>query len=297
MNAVRTFMLGVVLVVGSVVAQASHHNEKDIVEVAVGAGSFETLVAAVQAADLVDALKGEGPFTVLAPTDEAFAKLPEGTLENLLKPENKKTLQSILLYHVIPVKAESKVVKTLSGAETLNGQRIDIVDKEEGLYVDAAKVVTADVKASNGVIHVIDSVILPSSKNLVEVATEAGMFNTLIAAAKAAGLVDPLVGEDDLTVFAPTDDAFAALPEGTVESLLKPENKDKLASILKLHILPGRVYSDKAVKEGTFESLSGQNLNIDVNDGKATVNGSGLIKTDIDASNGVVHVIDTVILP
>ena len=134
---------------------------KDIVDTAVENGSFNTLVAAVQAADLVDTLKGEGPFTVFAPTDEAFEALPDGTVEDLLKPENKDKLTAILTYHVIPGKVMSGDIagKTLE-VETVEGSTADI-DATDGVKIDAATVVTADVEASNGVIHVIDAVIMP----------------------------------------------------------------------------------------------------------------------------------------
>ncbi len=134
----------------------------DIVDIAIGAGSFETLVAAVQAADLVEALKGEGPFTVLAPTDEAFAKLPEGVLESLLLPENKEQLQQILLYHVVAANATSDVVSGLTEVETLQGQKITIEIHEDHIHLNGAShVISADVMATNGVIHVIDTVLLP----------------------------------------------------------------------------------------------------------------------------------------
>ncbi|MCC5794886.1 MAG: fasciclin domain-containing protein [Chromatiales bacterium] len=136
----------------------------DIVDTAVAAGSFNTLVAAVQAADLVDALKGEGPFTVFAPTDEAFAALPAGTLDELLKPENKATLQSILLYHVVAGKIMSGDIGASASPATLQGATIDVKAGMGGVTVNGANVVAADVAASNGVIHVIDAVILPPSE-------------------------------------------------------------------------------------------------------------------------------------
>ena len=142
---------------GGVAAQAA-----DIVDTAAGAGSFDTLVAAVQAADLVEVLKGEGPFTVFAPTDEAFAKLPDGTVENLLKPENKQQLVALLTYHVVPGKAMSG---DLAGQEveatTVQGSPVQIDATGDGVTVDDAKVVQADIEADNGVIHVIDAVIMP----------------------------------------------------------------------------------------------------------------------------------------
>ena len=142
-------------------AAGGHGAKKDIVDTAVAAGTFNTLVAAVKAAGLVDTLKGKGPFTVFAPTDDAFKKLPEGTVEDLLKPENKDKLVAILTYHVLSGKVMSKDIagKKLE-PKTVQGQTI-AVDATSGVKINDAKVVTADVKASNGVIHVIDSVIMP----------------------------------------------------------------------------------------------------------------------------------------
>ncbi|MEQ8821261.1 MAG: fasciclin domain-containing protein [Sumerlaeia bacterium] len=285
-------------------AFADHHGTKDaekpkadIVETAVAADGFNTLVAAVQAAGLVDALKGEGPFTVFAPTDEAFAALPEGTVETLLKPENKELLVSILTYHVVSGKVKAKNVVELDHAETLNGQRVDIEVTDAGVKVDGANVVATDIKASNGIIHVIDAVILPESKDLVDLAMAHEDFNTLGAAVGAAGLAEALRGEGPFTIFAPTDAAFAALPDGTVEGLLEPGAKDQLAGILKYHVVPGRIYSDQALKAGSATTLEGGDLKIVVKDGVAMVNGAKIVQTDIEAANGVIHVIDGVLLP
>jgi uncharacterized surface protein with fasciclin (FAS1) repeats len=139
----------------------AHAADKDIVETAVGAGQFNTLATALQAAGLVDTLKGEGPFTVFAPTDEAFAKLPAGTVENLLKPENKDQLAGILTYHVVPGKVMAADVAKMSDAETVSGKKVEIKIDGEAVEINDANVVTADVAASNGVIHVIDSVLMP----------------------------------------------------------------------------------------------------------------------------------------
>ena len=136
---------------------------KDIVDTAVAAGQFETLAAALGAADLVDTLKGDGPFTVFAPTDEAFAKLPEGTVESLLKPENRDQLVAILTYHVVAGKVKAADVVKLSEATTVNGQSVAITVADNGVQVDNANVIATDIAASNGVIHVIDTVILPGS--------------------------------------------------------------------------------------------------------------------------------------
>jgi len=135
--------------------------EQDIGDTAVSAGSFNTLVAAVKAADLVDTLKGTGPFTVFAPTDEAFAKLPAGTVEELLKPENKAKLQAILTYHVVAGKVMAKDVVKLHNAKTVNGQELSVSAEAGAVMIDNAKVVKADILCTNGVIHVIDAVIMP----------------------------------------------------------------------------------------------------------------------------------------
>ena len=141
-------------------AYSSSHG-KDIVDTAVDAGSFNTLVAAVKAADLVDTLKGEGPFTVFAPTDEAFAKLPEGTVEDLLKPENKEKLQTILLYHVVPGKVMAADVVNLTSAKTANDMDLKVMVDGKMVKINEAQVVQTDIMTSNGIIHVIDTVLIP----------------------------------------------------------------------------------------------------------------------------------------
>jgi len=150
------------LMMASTAFTSARAADADIVDTAVAAGSFTTLVAAVQAAGLVETLKGAGPFTVFAPTDEAFAKLPAGTVENLLKPENKDQLVAVLTYHVVPGKVMSAdIAGKEMEAKTVQGTTVDINATGNAVMVDGATVVTADVEASNGVIHVIDAVILP----------------------------------------------------------------------------------------------------------------------------------------
>jgi uncharacterized surface protein with fasciclin (FAS1) repeats len=159
----KTFTLGIALgalTLSATALQAQHAN-KDIVDTAVAAGSFKTLAKALQAADLVDTLKGTGPFTVFAPTDEAFGKLPPETLNDLLKPENKQKLKRILTYHVVPGRVSSADVVKLSTAKAVSGDTIDIAANGGTVRVDNARVVKADIAASNGVIHVIDAVIIP----------------------------------------------------------------------------------------------------------------------------------------
>jgi uncharacterized surface protein with fasciclin (FAS1) repeats len=146
------------LAIGSTFARATN---QDIVDTAVGAGQFKTLAAALQAAGLVDTLKGPGPFTVFAPTDAAFAKLPAGTVESLLKPENKAKLTAILTYHVVPGAVKAEQVTKLDEAKTVNGAMVKVSTDHGKVMINNANVVKADIPASNGVIHVIDTVILP----------------------------------------------------------------------------------------------------------------------------------------
>ena len=272
---------------------------KDIVDTAVADGRFGTLVAAVQAAGLVDALKGEGPLTVFAPTDDAFAMLPEGTVESLLKAENLEQLKSILLYHVVGGKLMASDVTSMTAAESLEGSEIAFKVDMGNAYANEAKIIITDIETSNGVIHVIDSVLLPPAKlsDIVDTAVADGRFKTLAAALGAAGLVETLKGEGPFTVFAPTDDAFAKLPAGTVETLLKPENLEQLKSILLYHVVSGKVLADQVVTLESADTVLGKPVTIKVMDGKVYVNDSQVVLTDVLASNGVIHVIDSVLLP
>jgi len=162
MNSLKRGLLSLALslsIAGAATAESMP--DKDIVDTAVSAGSFKTLVAAAQAAGLVSVLKGEGPLTVFAPTDEAFKKLPAGTVENLLKPENKDKLVSILTYHVVPGRVTADKVAGLRSAKTVNGQELKVSKKDGKVMIDNARVTSTDILASNGVIHVIDTVVLP----------------------------------------------------------------------------------------------------------------------------------------
>lgn len=277
----------------------------DIVDTAVADGRFTTLVAAVQAAELVDTLKGEGPFTVFAPTDDAFAALPEGTLESLLLPENKQTLTDILLYHVVAGKVMAADVVGLESATTALGADVNIKVDMGNVYINDAQVIITDIETSNGVIHVIDAVILPPAEEaaeapgtIVEIAVADERFSTLVAAVLAADLAETLSGEGPFTVFAPTNDAFAALPAGTLDSLLLPENKQALTDILLYHVVAGSVLASDVVGLDSATTALGQDFTITIRDGKVFLNDSiEVIITDIEAANGVIHVIDAVLLP
>jgi len=279
------------LIAPALPAQADYG--KNIVEVASEAGTFETLLAAATAAGLVDTLTGEGPFTVFAPTDDAFAKLPEGTVEALLADTDK--LRDILLYHVVAGKVMAADVIELESATTVFGQDVTI-DTEDGVKIDGASVIAADIEASNGVIHVIDTVILP--KDIVGLAAGNEDFSTLVAAVVAAGLVEVLQGDGPFTVFAPTNAAFAKLPEGVVADLLKPENKEQLQAVLTYHVVPGKVMAADVIGLETATTAQGSDLTITVSEEDGvSIDDAKILVTDIPALNGVIHVIDTVVLP
>jgi uncharacterized surface protein with fasciclin (FAS1) repeats len=278
--------------------QESKETSADIVDTAVKAGSFKTLAAALKAAGLVETLKGKGPFTVLAPTDEAFERLPSGTVESLLKPENKEKLVAILTYHVVAGNVKAVNVVKLKSAKTVQGSDVKITVADGKVMVNDANVVKTDIVCDNGVIHVIDTVLLPQEgpMDIVDTAVKAGSFKTLAAALKAAGLVETLKGKGPFTVFAPTDEAFEKLPAGTVETLLKPENRDKLVAILTYHVVAGKVKAADVMKLKSAETLLGQTVAIDTTDG-VKINNAKVVKADLDCGNGVIHVIDTVLLP
>jgi len=263
-----------------------------IVDVAVADGRFTTLAAALGAADLVETLQGDGPFTVFAPTDDAFAMLPEGTVEALLA--DIPALTEILLYHVVSGEVLAADVVGLSSAETVAGIPVKISVDGDKVMINGAQVIITDVMADNGVIHVIDSVLLPPG-DIVEVAVADGRFTTLATALTEAGLVETLQGEGPFTVFAPTDDAFAKLPEGTIEALLA--DIPALTDILLYHVAAGEYMASDVIEMPVIQTAQGGSLIVQLMDGKVMINGAEVIITDVFASNGVIHVIDSVVLP
>ena len=277
----------------------------DIVDTAVGAG-ISTLVAAVQAAGLEDALRSEGPFTVFAPTNEAFEKLPAGLLDALLLEENVAKLQQILTYHVLDSKVRSRDLRLFQRVETLEGSDLNIFRFFRLVVVNHNPVIAADVRATNGIIHVIDEVLIPEGftledapepmADLVDTAVGAGL-STLVAAVQAAGLEDALRGEDALTVFAPSNAAFEDLPAGTVDFLLQEENKGLLTELLLYHVTAGKVLSTDLRFFQRVPMLSGDRTWIFRSGDYVRVNFSRVIAANVEATNGVAHVIDRVLIP
>ena len=281
----------------------------DIVDTAISAGSFTTLVAAVQAAGLEGALRGAGPFTVFAPTDDAFAKLPAGFVQQLLQPRNQAKLQELLLYHVAAGETFSRDLRRVQFVPTLAEKYLWVRKFWNGtVKVNDARVIAADVDASNGVIHVIDTVLVPRgfalvpedpapTGDIVQTAIAAGSFDTLVAAVSAADLVGALQGEGPLTVFAPSDAAFSRLPAGLVSALLLPENQAKLQELLLYHVVAGRVLAGDLDFYQRVPTLQGTSVSIVKWFGNVWVNTSRVTTPDVLATNGVIHVVDKVLIP
>ena len=266
-----------------------------IVDVAAADGRFKTLVTALKAANLVKTLSGPGPFTVFAPTDAAFAKLPAGTVATLLMPENLDKLQEILTYHVVAGKVMAAGVVNLSFASTVAGLSVSVRVENGKVFINDAQVTITDIVASNGVIHVIDTVLLPPTiYNLLGASKK---FDTLVGAVNAANLDGVLSGTDYFTVFAPTDAAFTKLTAGTVANLLKPENVSQLRDILMYHVVGGKVMTADVSSAATL--FKGKNVSIRIENGSVfiVINNAQVTITDIVCSNGVIHVIDTVLFP
>ncbi len=296
---------------------------------------LSTLVAAVGAAGLVDTLNGPGPFTIFAPANSAFAKLPAGTVESLVKPANKATLTSILTYHVVPGKKLSSTdLAKMSSLTTVNGEKLSIKTSGKAITVNGkSKVVLADVQVANGTVFIIDSVLMPAKPAPAELATPVALeadaaavgvpstgkgslkgmaqdpaataasnnpgLTTLVAAVKAAGLVDTLNGPGPFTIFAPVNGAFDKLPAGTVATLVKPENKEKLTSILTYHVVAGKkLSSSDLAKMGTLTTVNGGAIKVAVSGKAITINGSSkVVLADVQVANGTVFLIDSVLMP
>lgn len=260
---------------------------KDIVDTALAAGNFTQLAAALTKAGLVETLKGKGPFTVFAPDDAAFDAFEEenpGALAKLTKAE----LTAVLTYHVVSGAAvESSALKDDQVFVTVNGSPV-LVDTTGGVKVADAEVTTADVAASNGVIHVIDKIILPPKDDIVATAVAAGSFTKLAEALTAADLVETLQGPGPFTVFAPTDAAFAKL--GTAPT------GDALKDVLLYHVVSGAVGSGDLVAGMVPTLLDGKSVDVSLTGG-VKVNDATVTSANIITKNGVIHVVDTVLVP
>jgi transforming growth factor-beta-induced protein len=271
---------------------------QDIVDTAVNAGSFNTLATALGAADLVATLKSEGPFTVFAPTDEAFAKIPADQLNAILA--DKALLTKILTYHVVASKLLANDVLGQSALTSVEGSEIRVSLNSNGAFVNDSKIVATDVLASNGVIHVIDTVLLPPAEtpellDIVDTAVGNGSFTILARALTKAGLIDTLKSDGPFTVFAPTDAAFAKIPRRKLNAILA--DKELLKKILTYHVVAGKLDANDVLSRRSIRTVEGNRIHVSLYRHAAFVNRSKILATDVLASNGVIHVIDTVLLP
>jgi uncharacterized surface protein with fasciclin (FAS1) repeats len=300
----------------------ANHPTQNIVELAESNKDLSTLVSALVAADLTDALSQHSVRgqTVFAPTNEAFDALPAGLLDDLMKPENKTNLRNLLLQHVLPgsyysyhfkshsrftTEAKTVLVSTVTQA----GDILVAPGSDKNIF---SKVTAADNRATNGVVHVIDRVLVPTpqppkptAQNLVQLCESTPNLSILTAALVAADLTDTLSdASKKFTVFAPTDDAFNALPAGVLDNLMKPENKQELADILTYHVLPEQVKSTDLSPFQAVTTVEGKPLHVTKWGDKVQV-GPSLLSTDLKnviaadnlATNGVAHIIDGVLLP
>lgn len=266
-----------------------------IVETAAATGNLSTLAAAVQAAGLTQTLSGPGPFTVFAPVNPAFAAVPQDQAQRLLDPANRALLTKVLTYHVVPGRITSAQLTEGQTVTTVQGATLRIA-LQGGARVNAARIVTPDIEASNGVVHLIDGV-LTENLDIVDVATLRG-FSSLVAAVQAANLTTALRGNgtgQGLTVFAPTNAAFAAIPGGA------PSDAATLAQVLQLHVVAGRAAAASLGNNQRLTSLSSRPLTVGIAAGAVSIAGprntARVAATDVAASNGIIHVIDAVLLP
>jgi len=275
-------------------AVAFQVNAQSIADIVIASEDHDTLEAAVVAAGLATTLDEDGPFTVFAPTDAAFATLPDGTLDALLADPT-GSLADILLYHVAPGTANAADLSDGMRVTTVNGDSIYIKIDGTDVYIDNAMVTTADITADNGVVHVIDAVILPAN-TIWDVINSSAVHETLETAVKLAKLDDELSGPGTFTVFAPTDDAFTALPHGVLDDLIA-DPEGALAQTLLYHVA-GIAAESGDLSDGQYvTALSGQSIKISVSGSDVMINDANVSIADIVTENGVVHVIDAVIQP
>jgi len=292
--------IGMGAVLSADLAQANGRtgNQGNLVQRLERDGRFTTLLTALEIAGLKDTVATGGVFTVFAPTDEAFAALPPGTVESLVT--NIPALQDILTYHVLGGRESALDLLKKSTLTTLQGNPILALREGLTLRINGQKVLLPSLPSSNGIIHPIQGVLIPPAtdiaiNSMVDVLALDGRFSTLIAAVQAAGLAETLSSGGPFTLFAPTDEAFAALPSGTVESLIT--NLPALQNILLYHVLGEEVPVVKLLGKRSIETLQGETVSTSVKRASLFINQSRVINPNVNAPNGIIHVIDAVLLP
>jgi uncharacterized surface protein with fasciclin (FAS1) repeats len=320
----KSLSIGTILLVAALafsaftpaVAQASPdvEYEANIMDILRDNAGYSTLVAAIEAAGLEDALSGSTDLTLFGPTNEAFDVALGAlglTAEQLLA--DTETLTSVLLYHVAAGELFASNVLSMDQIKMLDGNYADVMLMDGAAYIENAQIVRTDIDVSNGVIHVIDAVILPPNfgqaaaapaapmayqANIMDILRANSGWSTLVAAIEAAGLEGALSGHDNLTLFAPTNEAFAAALDAlglTAEQLLA--DTDTLTAVLLYHVAPGKLFAADVLSMDQIKMLDGNSADVMLMDGAAYIENAQITRTDINVSNGVIHVIDAVILP
>ncbi len=297
----RVRFLPVLLVAGSIILSscndkktvANNPMDMTITEIAKNNSDFSILAGLLQDAGLADMFDGSTEYTVFAPTNEAFNKLPQGTLTSLTNDQVVK----ILSYHAIGGKVLSSQLQTSQDVKTLEGGDLYITKQGGTVSINGNVTVSqADIAAKNGVIHAVNEVILPQNiraANIVDLASSNADFNTLVQALKDAGLASTLSYTGPYTVFAPTDDAFGKLPSGTLSSL----TNEQLQEILKYHVVAGTANASSLSDGQELTTLNGDKLYVSIDNSEVRINGTLVTSADLDVSNGVIHVLDNVLLP
>ncbi len=293
---VSLLLAGTMLTVAAV--QASGHPKANLVQVLQSDGRFTTLLAALDAAGLTSTVATGGTFTVFAPTDAAFAALPPGTVASLIT--NKPALTKVLLYHVLGGREDLADLLATNTPVTLEGDPLIVVRDGHQVTVDGREVIQANRRAANGLIQVIDGVLLPpvpsiQIKSIVDVLELDGRFTTLLTALELTGLKNTVATGGVFTLFAPTDDAFNALPPGTVASLVT--NIPALTGILLYHVVPGSVRTYQLLEEGAVTTVEGSVVSVRLRDWSIYLNNARIANGNVQAPNGLIDVIDHVLLP
>lgn len=274
----------------------------NIVELAESVPDLSILVKLVVAANLTSTLESPGPFTVFAPTNEAFESLGSETLERLLDPKNKDELVKVLTYHVVGASVHSKDLKNDESVPTVEGSNVTVHIHGSEVFINDAKVAKADVDADNGVVHIVEKVLVPpaapTEKNIVQLAEEVPELSILVKLIEAADLVDTLSGTGPFTVFAPLNNAFERdVGKEELEELLKPENKAELTKILTYHVAAGSVHSKDLKNHERIKTVEGDDVTAYIVHEHVFINHARVVKADNDATNGVVHVTEGVLIP
>ncbi len=314
-------------------AAAEEVVKENIVDIVAADENFSTLHTAIVAAGLADTLaNADNSFTVFAPTDAAFAALESaspGTIASLLA-DPQGALSQVLLYHVVNGELNSAAVIGSSSLTALQGETLNVSTSDAGAFINNSQIVVTDIPAKNGIIHVIDAVLVPQAianptveiidmaeenieavveeneldvataeptQTIAEIAATNGSFNTLLAALNAAGLANTFAQPGDYTVFAPTDAAFANIPQATLDALLA-DPQGELTNILLFHVISDSLSRNQIATTEFITTLDGRPLTVNTNDGNIIdVNGAKVLIYNIPASNGIIHVIDTVLIP